>query len=49
LPHLDPLSITPEGAPLLAAHPALNGWLQRMRARPSMQASQVAPEQVLAA
>lgn len=48
LPHLDALSMTPEGAPILARHENLTAWLARMRGRPSVAASARAPEKVLA-
>lgn len=36
---LDFLSLTPEWAKLFADTPKLNAWLQRMNARPSLQAT----------
>jgi glutathione S-transferase len=47
VPHLDALAMTPEGAPLLAGQPGLRGWLENMRARPSVRQSWLAPEKVL--
>jgi glutathione S-transferase/transposase len=38
-PHLSMLSLAPEGAEILGAHSNLGGWLGRMEARPSMQAT----------
>ena len=38
-PHLDFFADTPEGAAIMARHPALLAWLAAMRARPSMQAT----------
>jgi glutathione S-transferase len=49
VPHLDALAMTPEGAPIMAAHPALMAWLTEMRARPSVKRAAVAPEKLLAA
>ena len=49
LPHLDMLSRTPEGGPILAAHGALSSWLAMMRERPSVENSRQPPELVLAA
>jgi glutathione S-transferase len=49
LPHLDMLSKTPEGKPILAEHPKLVAWLTVMRERPSVGNSSRPPEQVLAA
>ena len=49
IPHLDALQKTPEGAPILAAHPTLITWLEAMRARPSVHHSTLPPHQVLAA
>lgn len=49
LPHLDFLTRTPEGGEALAAFPRLLGWLETMRARPSVQRSAVAPEKILQA
>jgi len=47
LPHVDALSRTPEGAPLVAGHPGLTAWLERMRARGSVRNSMLPPEKVL--
>jgi glutathione S-transferase len=47
--HLDALAITPEGAPIVAAHPGLVAWLAEMRARPSVRNAAVAPEKLRAA
>ena len=49
VPHLDALAVTPEGAPIMAAHPALMAWLTEMRTRPSVKRAAVAPEKLLAA
>jgi glutathione S-transferase len=49
IPHLDGLSRTAEGAPLIEAHTALAAWLERMRARQSVRDSNVPPEKLLAA
>jgi len=38
-PHLSMLALAPEGAEILTAHPNLKGWLVRMEARRSMQAT----------
>lgn len=38
-PQIDFLAMTPEGGTILAAHPALTGWLARMHARPSLLAT----------
>jgi len=38
-PHLDMLSGTPEWASLAGAHANIRAWLERMNARPSMQAT----------
>jgi hypothetical protein len=43
------LSNTPEGKSLLSAHPAIETWLETMRARPSVPTSNKPPEAVLAA
>ncbi|MGA0599776.1 glutathione S-transferase family protein [Caulobacter sp. KR2-114] len=40
LPHIDFLPQSPEGRDLLAAAPRLAAWLERMRARPSAQATE---------
>jgi len=47
--HLDALAVTPEGAPIVAAYPALMAWLTAMRARPSVRNAAVPPEKLLAA
>jgi glutathione S-transferase len=39
-PHLSMFAEAPEGAAILEDHPSLQGWLARMEARPSMQATQ---------
>ncbi len=49
VPHLDALAVTPEGRPMVAAHPRLGAWLEAMRTRPSVLASRRAPDEVLAA
>lgn len=49
LPHFDALASTPEGAPMLAAHPGLTAWLEHMRARASVRSSAVPPEKLRAA
>lgn len=49
LPHMDFLRRTPEGIELLAPHPHLSAWIERMAARPSVRASARPPEKVLAA
>jgi glutathione S-transferase len=49
LPHLDALSKTPEGKTLLIGYPAIQAWLETMRARPSVPTSNKPPETVLAA
>jgi glutathione S-transferase len=36
VPHLDLFAQCDEGAAILAPHPAMTGWLARMRARPSV-------------
>lgn len=38
-PQIDFLMMTPEGQSIAAGHPALTAWLDRMNARPSMQAT----------
>jgi glutathione S-transferase len=38
-PQMDFLALTPEGAEALKTAPRLTAWLERMRARPSMQAT----------
>ena len=38
-PQLDFLRPTPEWQPLIAEHPKLRAWLERMAARPSMAAT----------
>ena len=38
-PQMDFVAATPEGAAILERSPRLTGWLERMRARPSMQAT----------
>jgi glutathione S-transferase len=38
-PHLSMFAMTPEGAPILQDHGNLGAWLERMEARPSMQAT----------
>ena len=38
-PHLSMFALAPEGAEILAAHPNLKGWLARIEARRSMQAT----------
>jgi glutathione S-transferase len=38
-PHLSMLALAPEGAQILQDHENLRGWLARMEARPSMQAT----------
>ena len=49
VPMIHMLSLTPEGGPLVAAHPDLAAWLARMLARPSVQQSGVPPEKLAAA
>jgi len=49
LPLTDMLAKTPEGGAILAEQPNLLGWLERMRERPSVRNSALAPEKVLAA
>lgn len=39
-PHLSMFALAPEGAAILKDHANLQGWLGRMEARPSMQATQ---------
>jgi glutathione S-transferase len=38
-PHLSMLALAPEGAEILCSHENLSGWLKRIEARPSMQAT----------
>lgn len=47
LPHLDFLLQSPEGRDLLAGAPRLAAWLERMRARPSVRATD--PDKLMAA
>jgi glutathione S-transferase len=47
VPHLDYFAMTGEGREMLAPHAALNGWLARLRARPSV--SETTLERMLAA
>lgn len=49
VPHLDALARTPEGQAILAPYPGLLAWIERMRARPAVQASSKPPEAVLQA
>jgi glutathione S-transferase len=49
LPHIDALVKTPEGHDMLPTYPKLGAWLDTMRARPSVPASNLPPEKVLAA
>src|SRR5262249_29686870 len=44
-PHLDMLSATPEWPALVRGHANITAWLERMNARPSMQAT--TPERVM--
>ena len=39
VPHMEYLSISPEGAAVLQPYPRLTAWLKRIQARPSMQAT----------
>jgi glutathione S-transferase len=39
VPHMEFISIAPEGDSLFAPYPGLTGWLARMRERPSMRAT----------